>query len=304
MMFRRGKKFSPHSSRAVWANSAYLFVLPTLVFVFYFIYYPLGNALFGAFTDWDGFNPPRFIGLANFERAFADRALQRATTNNIIWALGYILLALVPPFIAAELIFHVRSRRWQYLYRTLFVVPLMVPHIVFILLWTYFYRSDGLLNQALGEVGLGGWKQLWIADPQIALYSLMLMGFPWIAPFNLLIFYAGLQTLSGEVLDAAALDGAKGWRRIWHIDLPHILPQVRLLFVLALIGSVQNILAPLLMTGGGPGYATYVPILHMYKVATDYGQFGYSMAISCLLFVVVLLPVLFNRRIFGTRVAD
>lgn len=299
-MPRRERKPSPHPSRGSQI-SAYLFVLPTLLFVFYFIYLPVGSALAGAFTDWDGFNPPRFVGLANFERAFADRALRRATTNNIIWIVGHILLSLVPPFIAAELIFQVRGRRWQYLYRTLFVVPLVVPQIVFILLWTYFYRSDGLLNQVLGAAGLGGWKQLWIADPRTALYALILMGFPWIAPFNLLILYAGLQTVPVEVLDAAALDGAQGWRRIWHIDLPYIRPQIRLLFVLAVIGGVQNILAPLLMTGGGPGYATYVPILHMYKVATDYGQFGYSMAITCLLFVVVLLPVLINRRFFGTR---
>lgn len=275
---------------------AYLFLLPTLLLVGHFLYYPAWTAFTGAFTRWDGFNPPEWVGLANFERALTDPVLRVAARNNLVWTLFEIALAIIPPFIAAELIFHVRSRRQQYWYRTLFVFQMVIPYIVGILLWTYYYRSDGVINRALAAVGLERWRQLWIADPQIALYSLILMGFPWIYAFNLLIFYSGLQNISREVLDAAAVDGAVGLRRIRTIDVPMLRPQLKLLLVLSLIASVQNLIKPLIMTNGGPGYATTVPILYMYETAVTYGQFGYSMAISLLLFVVVLGITIINNR--------
>jgi ABC-type spermidine/putrescine transport system permease subunit I len=144
---------------------------------------------------WDGFNPPEWIGLDNFRRMADDAVLHRAARNNIVWAIGKIFLSLVPPFLVAELIFHVRGRRLQYLYRTLFVIPIIIPSVVTILIWTFYYRSDGLVNDVLGVVGLDALQRTWLADQNTALGALIFMGFPWIMPFNLLIFYAGLQAI-------------------------------------------------------------------------------------------------------------
>lgn len=265
------------------------------------MYYPAWTALQGAFTYWDGFNPPQFVGLENFRRAFTDPVLRIATVNNLVWVVFGIVLALVPSFFVAELIFFLQGQKKQYFYRTLFVIPIIVPSIVGILLWTYFYRGDGLINQLLGLVGLERLQTLWIGNPDTALYALIFMGFPWINAFNLLVFYAGLQGISKEVLEAARLEGATGWRRVWQIDIPLVMPQFRLLLILAVIGNVQNIVTPLVMTDGGPGYSTYVPALHMYKTAVTYGEFGYSMAISFLLFAVVLGLTLISQRMRRNR---
>jgi ABC-type sugar transport system permease subunit len=281
--------------------TGYLFVLPTLIFVGYFLYYPAYRALTGAFTDWDGFNPPEWIGLENFRRAFSDAVLREAARNNLIWAFFDVLLAIVPAFTVAELIFHVKRARLKYLYRTLFVVPAVVPFIVTVLLWRYYYQSDGLINLILGKVGLSGLERAWISDPGTALLALALMGFPWVNAFNMLIFYAGLQHIAPEVLEAAELEGATGLRRVWTIDLPLVLAQFKLLVVLALITSGQNILVPLLMTRGGPGYSTYTPALYMYDTAVEYGDFGYSMAISFMLFVLILGLTALNIRFIRER---
>lgn len=289
----------PLRTRLVRGINGYLFILPTFLFLGYFLYYPAWTALSGAFTDWDGFNPPQFVGLQNFERAFADPALRASIWNNVVWAMLRVVRQIVPPFLVAELIFHLAGRRQKYFYRTLFVIPLVIPGIVEILLWKYFYRTDGLLNQGLALFGIGELR--WLSDPGLALYSLIFMGFPWIAAFNLLIYYSGLQNISKEVLEAAALDGTTGWRRIWSIDIPLTLPQTKLLLILAIISSVQVILEPLVMTGGGPGFATYMPGLHMYLVATQYGEFGYSMAIALLMFLVVLVLTVVNMRFFQER---
>lgn len=280
---------------------AYLFILPTFILLGYFMYSPAVTALVGSFTEWDGFNAPEWVGFDNFIRAFQDPILQISVRNNLVWAFFSIILAIVPQFIVAEMIFFVRSRRWQYVFRTLMVFNMIIPQIVLILIWAYFYRSDGLVNQALTAVGLDSWNRLWLGDPKIALYSLIFMGFPWINAIYMLILYAGLQGISQEVFEAAALDGATGLRRVRLIDIPLLMPQFKLLIILSIVGSVQNILAPLIMTGGTPGYSTYVPILRMYKVAVNQGQFGYSMAISFLLFVVVLILTILNMRFVRTE---
>jgi ABC-type sugar transport system permease subunit len=287
--------------RVARGMTGYLFILPTFLFLAYFLYYPAFTALRGAFTDWDGFNEPRWVGLANFQQALGDRVLRTAALNNIVWAIFKIVLHILPPFIVAELIFHLRSTRAQYLYRSLFIVPLVVPTLVEILLWKYYYSSSGLLNQILDLVGLNAFRQQWLGDPDVALYSLILMGFPWIGAFNLLIFYSALQGISKEVLEAGSMDGAVGLQRIWQIDIPLLRPQFRLLLVLATISSVQAILEPLVMTEGGPRNATMLPGLHMYYQATKYSNYGYSMSIAFMMLVVILAITFINNRLLKER---
>lgn len=279
------------------ASIAYVFLLPTLLFIGYFLYFPAYRALTGAFTFWDGFNPPEYTGLENFRRAFSDEVLRTATRNNLIWATFDVFLSIVPAFLVAELIFHVRRDGLRYLYRTIFIIPSVVPFIVSILLWSYFYQRDGLINLILAKLELDGWAHGWISDPDTALYALALMGFPWVNAFNMLIFYAGLQNIPPEILEAAALEGATGLRRVWTIDLPLVLAQFKLLLILAIIASGQNIVTPLLMTNGGPGYATYTVALYMYQTAVEYGEFGYSMAIAFMLFVFIMLLTAINQRL-------
>lgn len=268
---------------------AYLFILPTFLLLGVFYLYPVYTAFTGAFTDWDGFNPPRFVGLRNFITALTDPVMGTAVRNNVWMAFAALILAILPPLLVAELIFNLKSQKAQYVYRSLFIVPLVVPSVVFTLLWAYFYRSDGPINEMLRFVGLSHHTHAWLSDIHTALPALIFMGFPWVSPFNLLILYAALQSIPGEIFEAGKLDGCTGWRRIWHIDLPLLKPQVWLLLIGGFLGSTQNIVAPLVMTGGGPGKSTTLPALEMYKAAVEQGQFGYSMALSLLIFLATVL---------------
>lgn len=288
----------PSLFQRLWAGRlAYLFLLPSLLLMGYFSYYPAYIALSRAFTDWDGFNPPNFTGLENFQRAVADPAMQTATGNMAIWVVLGLILAMLPPLLVAELIFHLRGPRRQYAYRTLFVVPIVIPSLVLLLVWSNFYRSDGLINQLLGWLHLSGLQHSWLSDPHTALYSLIFLGFPYIDAFNLLLLYSGLQSIPREVIEAAKLDGATGLRRVWSIDLPLLAPQLRLIGLLAVIGNVQYFISPLVITGGGPGYATTVPALLMYQTAVKFGEYGYAMAMAALLFVLVVLLTLLSQRL-------
>jgi raffinose/stachyose/melibiose transport system permease protein len=274
---------------------AYLFLLPSLLLVAYFSYYPAYIAVTRAFTDWDGLNPGTFTGLENFSRAVTDPVMAQATRNTAVWVGLGLLLALVPPLLVAELIFHLRGRRRQYAYRTLFIVPIVIPSLVLLLVWGSFYRSDGLLNGVLGSLGLGNLRHDWLSDPGTALYSLIFLGFPYIDAFSLLLLYAGLQNIPEDVFEAARLDGATGWRRVRHIDLPLLRPQLGLIALLSVIGNVQYFVSPLVLTSGGPGYATTVPALLMYQTATRLGEYGYAMAIAVLLMLVVVALTVASR---------
>ncbi|WP_102126995.1 carbohydrate ABC transporter permease [Deinococcus planocerae] len=267
---------------------AYLFLLPTLLLVGYFSYYPAYIAVTRAFTDWDGLNVPNFTGVENFQRAVSDPVMGQATLNMAIWVVLGLILALVPPLLISELIFHLRGQRRQYAYRTLFVIPIVIPSLVLLLVWGSFYRSDGLLNNLLASVGLSGLRHDWLSDPGTALYSLIFLGFPYVDAFNFLLLYAGLQAIPQDVFDAAKIDGATGWRRVLRIDLPLLRPQLGLIAVLAIIGNVQYFISPLVLTSGGPGFATTVPALLMYFTATRDGEYGYAMAIAVLLMILVV----------------
>ncbi len=280
---------------------AYLFLLPSFLFIAGFSYYPAIRALVGAFTQWDGFNPPTWIGLANFTQAFQDPILWASVRHVALWTVIGIPLALIPPFIAAELIFHLKSQRVQYIYRTIFVLSFVLPTVVTILIWQYIYQPQGVLNALLQSVGLSHYTHAWLGNPHTALWAVILMGFPWINAFNLLIYYAGLQNIPPELFDAAAVDGASSLRRVWSIDIPLVRPQIKLLLVLSIIGVSQNLLVPLLMTSGGPGDATTTPVFYMYQTAIQYDQYGYGMAIAFLLFVIIMVLTILNIRYFQSE---
>ena len=291
---RRPGSGNPWTTRLI----AYGFLLPTFAFVIGFSYYPAFRALIGAFTNWDGFNPPTWVGLSNFVQAFQDPIFLGSLWHVAVWTAVGIPLALIPPFIAAEMIFHVKSLRAQYLYRTIFVLSFVLPTVVSILIWQYIFEPSGVLNALLHALGLTSLEHSWIGNPHLALGAVILMGFPWINAFNLLIYYAGLQSIPQEILDAAQMDGATGWDRIRSVDIPLVRSQTKLLLILSIIGVSQNLLVPLLMTSGGPGTSTTTPVFYMYQTAIQYDQYGYSMAIAFMLFAAVMVLAILNIRFF------
>lgn len=275
-----------------------LMVIPTFIFLGIFKYFPSFSSFYYALTDWDGFTAPNFIGVENFVRLFQDEVFLTSFKNVTIWTVFYCIQCIVPPLIAAELIFHVRSYRLQYFYRVLLIVPMIVPEIVNQLIWQQIYDGDiGMINQLLEMVGLGQFAQDWLGNPDTALWALIFMNFPWIHAFNMLIFYAGLQNISPSLLESAALDGLNGFALVRKMHLPFLKGQIKIALVLGIIASIQAVTAPLVMTSGGPGYATYVPALHMYLASFSNSQFGYACAMAVILFVIVMLLTLLSNKL-------
>ena len=281
--------------------TAYLFLLPCLLFIGVLSYYPAVRALVGAFTSWNGVGAANWVGVSNFVHAFQSQTFQSSAVHILIWAIIGIPLGLIPSFVMSEAIFRLKSERFQYIYRTLFILPVILPGVVGILIWFFFFEPGGVIDSLLSSIGFTSLaNQPWLADPHTALWALILMGFPWIGAFNLLIYYAGLQGISTEIFDAAAVDGCSWWNRVIRIDIPLLMSQTKLLIVLSVIGVAQVLIQPLLMTGGGPGTSTMTPVLYMYQAAIDQDQYGYSMGVAFILFVVLLVLTVLNMKFFRT----
>ena len=271
------------------ARVSYLLLLPSFALVILFYYYPALSGIYHAFTTWQAVDDSRWVGLDNFIFMASDRFILHSLLNQFLLTLADMAKALIPPFIVAEMIFALRSESERYWLRTLCVVPMVAPAMVIILMW--YFISDpnvGLLNQSLVGMGLEDLKKAWLGDPDFALGAIVAIGFPWIGALAFLILYAGLNSISGEIIDAARIDGVSTITRILHIDIPMLIPQFRLVIILTLIGSIQDFGRVLVMTGGGPGFSTYVPALWMYEQTFLMSHFGYASAIGVPLFLIIL----------------
>jgi raffinose/stachyose/melibiose transport system permease protein len=283
----------------------YLFIIPAFVLLCLFSYYPFLSAFWHSLFDWDGVNE-RFIGLQNFEAMLGDEVLAASLPNIAILTAMGVFFAMTLPLIAAEVIFNLRSRVSAAVYRYLFTVPLILPWVVTVLVWQFLFDPiDGPINTILNAVGLGQFARAWLADPTVAIYAIGMIGgggtgvgFPFVAGLNLLIYLAGLNSISREVIDASELDGAKPLQRFFMIDIPLIAGEIRTILVLTIITQIQAFQTIILLTRGGPGYSTMVPGMAMYQNAFEFGRMGYASAIGVVLFVVMLaITVVALRRL-------
>lgn len=266
----------------------YVMILPSLVFVLVLAYYPAIDGLYMSLFNWDGFSAPAFIGLQNFVSYFMNAHVGRELFNVAVLTAGGMLTALVMPLLAAELLFNHRSKlgRW---YKSLLVIPMVIPPIVTFEIWgNVFNPQTGLLNDFLQHVGLSWLTNTWLANPSIAIYCLLFVGFPWVSNLYLLIYLAGLQNIPSELYEVFGLEHKSIWKRIWFVDLPLLSGQIRLITIFSVIAAIQHFVVVLVLTQGGPGYATMVPGVDMYNSAFAYDEYGLGMAIGTLMFLVVL----------------
>jgi raffinose/stachyose/melibiose transport system permease protein len=276
-------------------------LLPSLVLIGVFSYYPAVRSLIGGFYQWNGFSPPTYAGVSQFKEYLQSPTFGTEAKNLAILVGGSILITLVSQFTAAEVVVHLPQRAAA-IAKYLLVLPIVLPPLVLIEVWAYLLQpGSGLIDKVFGAVGLP--QPGWLSDPHLALVSILLIGFPWISNLGFLIFLGGLQNLPKDIVDASRLDGLGGVRRVFAIDIPLLLPQFRIVVILSGIYAVQNFIPILLLTNGGPGTATLVPGLDMYQSAFSNDQYGYGMAIGTLLFAVMLVFTLAAMRLLRSRTA-
>lgn len=282
----------------------YLFLLPIYVLMVIFKYIPFAMAFEKSFFEWNGTNVNLFIGFANYKRAFTDPSL-RASVLNCIWmAAANVAIVLTVPLLAAELLFALKSPQRQYIIRTAFIFPMVVPIVVIILLWKWILAGDnGVFNNILTLIGVPQLTRPWLGSSKTALGAIIAIGFPWLGIAGLgglqfLLYYGALQSIPKALFESAQIDGVNTWRRFFYIDVPMLASQIRLTVTLAVIGAVQVFDKVYILTKGGPGTATIMPSIVLYEQGFTYKKMGFSSAIGVLMFIVILALTVVNQAVF------
>jgi ABC-type sugar transport system permease subunit len=264
--------------------TALVFLIPALVVFGVFSWWPILRGLLISFQRTNLVDPATWVGLENFRTLFADPLLTTAIRNTLLFVGLALLIGFPAPLLLATVMSTVR--RGAGLYRFLVYLPVVIPPVVAILLWKWFYDpGHGLFNELLGLVGLGPYP--WLDSSGSAMVSLVLQS-TWAGMGGaVLIYLAAIVGVPSELYDAAQMDGASIWTRIWHITLPQLRPVIGLLLLMQLINTMQVFTEPYIFTGGGPDNATLTVLLLIFRYAFQDGDYGQAAALSFLLAIVL-----------------
>lgn len=276
-------------------------VAPALVLFLGFVILPVLLAAVYSFYNlpqafqWDDLaDPDRFVGFANYERALSDPTFIRSIGNNF-FILALSLLIQGPLAIAIALLLN-RKLRGRGALRLLIFVPYVLAEVIAGLSWKLLLQPQGGVNAMLEAVGLGALQQNWLADPNIALWTMFgILTWKYVG-FAILLMLAGLQGVPEELAEAAAIDGASWWQIQRHITIPLLGPTIRIWAFLSIIGALQLFDMVWVTTRGGPLNATSTMATYMVEKGQFGGQPGYGSAIAVILFLISLFVALIYQR--------
>ncbi len=279
--------------------TGYAFVLPNMLFVLAFVIYPLAYNLVLSLQHWrlEGIT---FAGLDNYTRMARDPVFWLALRNNVYYALGAVPVTVLMALGLAVALNQKLPIRG--VLRTGFLIPHLISWAVVGLIWRWLFSGAyGILNTFLIDLGLK--PQGWLLDPYFALPVVVLAGIWANVGFHAVILLAGLQSVPEMYYDAARVDGATAWQRFRYVTLPLLQPILLLVLILATMQSFRVFEQIYVMTGGGPGRATFVLLLYIYLTGFENFDPGYASAISVGLFAVMLLITLAQMRLLRQQTA-
>jgi multiple sugar transport system permease protein len=264
-----------------------LFVSPMLIGVSVLVLLPIFATFALSFADWSFITPLsqlKWVGFDNFTRLFEDTVFLKSLRNNAIFVLT------VPICMAISLLIAVTIDRNVYLkgfFKVAFFMPYISSVVAIAVVWqVLFHPSQGPINQVLMSLGIEN-PPLWIADPNFALISIMIIQI-WISiGFNMIIYLAGLQSIPRDLYEAADIDGANAWVKFRHITLPMISPTSFFLFITGIISTFKVFDLIAVLTKGGPMNSTSMIVWNLYDTAFVNLKIGYASAMAVVLFIVV-----------------
>ena len=265
----------------------WLFLAPGMAMFALYVLWPIGDSFLLSLYDYDGLSEARWIGGANYEELWWDDAFYTSLRNNVLWLVLYLLALPAGLMIAIFLnqsVFGIR------LYKSLFFFPFVISQVVVGLMFSWFYAPNFGLFYELTEWLTGDGVAI-LADPDLVTYGIIAAGlWPQIA-YVMILYLTGLNNVAPDQVEAARLDGAKGWRMLWYVILPQLRPATFIAVVVTVIGALRSFDLVSIMTDGGPFGSSRVLSFYMYEQAlSEYGyRMGYGAAIAVVLFLIMMV---------------
>ena len=295
------------SPRRRWreAGTALVLLLPMFVLVIGLIVYPFARAIWLSFTDKLVGYPERFVGLRNYVYLANDDAFHTVVRNSLVFTLASVALKVVTG-LAMALVLHA-TWRWRNFFRGLLLLPWITSTVIIALTWRWMFDAfpgRGFFNSVLLDAGLLARPLAFMATPEGAMAAVVVANWWRGFPFFGVSYLAGIQSIPGELYEAASVDGAGAWRRFWHVTLPGLKHVILVTTLLTFIFTINDFNIIYVMTRGGPGTATQVFATYSYEVA--FNQLRWGRGVTIAIFVVPLLIALIplvSRALLRERTA-
>ena len=279
-----------------------LLLLPTVMLLAVFIAYPFVKGVWISLTSATVGNPGEFVGLKNFTKVFGDSIFRSATYNTFVYtAIATVGKLALGMWLALLLNRHFRGKR---LVRASMLLPFIIPTVLSTLAWKWMFDPTfSVLNWTLYHAGIIQTRIGWLTDPVLALGSVIIVNIWRGMPFYAITLLAGLQTVSPELHEAAAIDGANAWQRFWRITWPLVLPVTMVVTLFSVIQTFADFQLVYALTGGGPANSTHLFATYAYQIGIVTGLLGEgaaaSLAMFPMLFVIVVIQLWYIRRVEG-----
>jgi multiple sugar transport system permease protein len=281
------------SSRAVRRATPWLFLLAPLTLLIVLTYVPVANMIYYSFTDWDGVDKTKtFVGVDNYVEIITRPDLFDVFFVSLYYFVASFVQIALALYFATVLSFRVRFAN---LFKGVLFFPYLINGVAIGFVFLYFFRPDGTLDTLLTFFGAGDLSRQWLGDPGTVNYSLAGTSVWRYLGLNFVLFLGAIQSIPGELYEAAEIDGATRWQQFRYIIAPGIKPILGLTFILAISGSLSAFEIPYIMTGGTNGSETFV--IQTVNMAFRFSKFGLASAMAVVLLAVILLMTWIQRRI-------
>jgi raffinose/stachyose/melibiose transport system permease protein len=269
-------------------------LFPSLLIFLAFVIIPIFWSAYYGFFEWPGMGAAKYIGIANYIEALKDPIFWRALKNNLIIVAASIF-GQVPISLVLALLLLKNTFFYRFIRSSVFM-PMVLSSVVIGLIWGYIYHPQiGIVNYVLDHIGLSIWKKQWLADPRINMYSVSVpVIWAYIGPY-LIMFIAAMQNISSEVNDAANIDGATSYRKLFYVTIPMIWDTIKVAIILSISGSLKSFDLIFVMTGGGPAQSTELLATYMYNNTFNIFRYGYGSAVSTLIIIISLILVVSSQ---------
>ncbi|AMQ06212.1 carbohydrate ABC transporter permease [Sporosarcina psychrophila] len=264
-----------------------LFASPWLIGLILFYAYPLIASIYFSFTDYSILQPGKFIGLNNYKELFNDQLFWKSIYNTIYFAVYFVPLSIIFG-VALAMALNMKVKGMG-IYRTIFFLPTLVPHVALAVLWMWLLNPGfGLVNDILGAVGISG--PSWLGSVTWSKPSLILMSL-WGIGQPVIIYLAGLSDIPEDFYEAAEVDGANWFQKTFHITLPLLTPVIFFNLVMGVIAAFQQFTLPYTLTQGQgtPANSLTFYVMYLYDNAFKYFKMGYASAMAWILFLIIMI---------------
>lgn len=275
-----------------------IFLLPALLLYTAIVFIPIVASIYFSFFKWDVINPMKFIGVDNYIRMFTrDAVFMTSIKNMMILLFVSLVIQQGLGFLLAILITgSIKGKEW---FKNIFFFPAVISSVAVGMMWSFIYNPEiGMLNKLLEVMGLSSLTNDWLSQPDTAMWAVsFVVGWQYLG-YTMILYIAAIQNIPAHIFESARIDGAVGWKMVWHMTIPLVQPIMKVTTILITIGSLKFFDLVFVMTGGGPANKTQVFASYLYGRSFRQFEYGYGDALSVILLLMCLAATVLINMLF------